>query len=148
MTTIDYSSHEIVFENKNSLKNRISNATKVKIDGFLGSVPYITINKADHDTSFVRYIIDTGVLYNVIPKRAIGTFGERLEMTPFLLESPFHIKNCDKTLIDFGINENLYVNNLQVLTYKSEIGLIGCNYLQNFNITFDYQNKCMYFERL
>jgi len=145
--TIDYNDKKLIFENNSSLKKKKSNATKVKINGFLGSVPYIEVNKSIDDTSVTRYIIDTGIIFNVIPKREIKKYGQNLEMTPYCLKSPFYLKSCEKTLIDFGIKENLTIENLEVLTYKNEIGLIGCNYLQHFNITFDYRNKCMYFEK-
>lgn len=147
--TINYKEKVLIFEDAASLTERIKSGVKIPLDLVENTAPYleVTIN----DSVKAKYKLDSGAGITFLRLKDLYSAGISENTTGVEKTTSKSVAGDYSTLqtrlASFSAGEGLEVKDLLVKAYESEIGFIGANYLSNFVITLNYEDRYAVFKQ-
>jgi len=150
--TIDYKKKELIFEDKQSLNNRLLTGIKIpiKFNKNAPNIPYVRVTINDSVNG--EYIFDTGVPITHLSYNDFQAIGLTKDIQKMQKKSKNILGSKFETLYtnisSFSINDSLKIMNFKICTCDNCDGLIGNNFLSNFIVTLNYKEKYILFNKI
>lgn len=150
--TIDFKDQALLFEDSQSLAERLSSGVKIpiKFNQNAPNIPYISVTI--NDSILADYIFDTGVPITILSYKDFFSLGLQEDIKNMEKKSKnilnHSFETYTTTVSTFGFDNFIKIHDIEIETCENCNGLIGNNFISNFIITLNYKETYILFDKI